>query len=135
MSATVLPLLVLTPIGLSFIERGQFDLYVAASYVVVFTALYKPHVSLLVAAGVLAAIKWTALPFLLILSVRILAGTDLRLPWRILIGPAVVLASVLVTLDGARSLQALASWELGGAPRGLAFGRLMPFWLASPSRR
>ena len=128
-AATVLPLLVMTPIGLSFIERGQFDLYVAACYALAFTALYQPHVSLLVAVGVLAAIKWTALPFLLILSVRILAGTDRRPRWRILIGPAVVLACVL-TLDGARSLQALASWELGGAPRGLTFGRLMPFWLA-----
>ena len=42
--ATVVPLLVLTPIGLTFVERGQFDLYVAASYVLVFTALFEPHV-------------------------------------------------------------------------------------------
>jgi hypothetical protein len=129
-AATVLPLLVLTPIGLSFIERGQFDLYVAACYLVVFTALYKPHVSLLVAAGVLAAIKWTALPFLLLLSVGILAGTDRPARWRVLIAPAVVLASILVAPDGARSLRAMASWELERGLRGVTFVRLMPFWLA-----
>jgi hypothetical protein len=128
--ATVVPLLVLTPIGLTFIERGQFDLYVAASYVLVFTALFEPHLSLLAASGVLAAIKLTALPFLLILSVAIMAGADRPPRWRVLIAPAVVVASILVAPDAVRSLRAMASWELEQGIHGMTFVRLMPFWLA-----
>jgi len=61
-------LLLLTPAGLSFLERGQCDLFVAASFTLLFYALWasSPRAAAAagLASGVVAGMKWTALPLL-----------------------------------------------------------------------
>ncbi|HEV8245748.1 MAG TPA: glycosyltransferase family 87 protein, partial [Polyangiaceae bacterium] len=56
----------LTPIGLTHLERGQFDLVTATSYVIAFGCLYLPgkRFGWATMSGLVGALKWTAVPFL-----------------------------------------------------------------------
>jgi len=126
---TAVPLLLMTPVGLAHLERGQFDLYVGACYLLAVTYLFQPRVSLVVAAGVLAAVKWTALPVLgaLALFVLVAGPRGSRRLW-ILAAPLVALASFLLLPDS-RLLEHLRYWEVTRQPQGLTFAHLMPAWL------
>ena len=67
--------LFLTPVGLSWFERGQFSLYVATAYLWLILGIHthKPFFTLL--SAVFSFVKWTSLPFIfVILSVNILAN-------------------------------------------------------------
>ncbi len=63
----------LTPAGLSWFERGQFSIYVSVSYILIILGLNKSNLLLVILSALFAFIKWTSLPFILvILSVYIL---------------------------------------------------------------
>jgi hypothetical protein len=61
-----LTLFLLTPIGFTHLERGQFDLYVtsAAALCVACSAWPGAALGLAIASGLLGALKWTSLSFL-----------------------------------------------------------------------
>ena len=56
-----------TPVGMSFVERGQFSLYVACAYMWLLLGLYKKKGVYLVIAAFFAMVKWTALPFVFVI--------------------------------------------------------------------
>jgi len=59
-------LLLLTPIGFTHLERGQFDIYVAIAAALCVACSYWPSSALgpALASGAIGALKWTAPPFL-----------------------------------------------------------------------
>jgi len=62
-------ILLLTPVGLSWIERGQFSLYVAISYLLLLFGLTRNNTILVILSAGFAFIKWTSLPFIFVILV------------------------------------------------------------------
>jgi hypothetical protein len=96
---TNLMLVALTPVGFAQLERGQFDLVVASSYLLIVAAVYagRRTTGFAIAAACLAALKWTAAPFLLAISlVALAASRDLRRRVAFWAVPAVLVTSALV---------------------------------------
>jgi hypothetical protein len=122
-------LLLMTRIGLAYLERGQFDLYVAASYLLVFTYLFRPRVSLVLGAGVLAALKWTALPLLGALALFVfVAGPRGSRRFVLFAAPLIAVASFLLLPD-LRFIEHVQYWEGTVRPQGASLGYVMPGWI------
>lgn len=90
--------LFLTPVGLSWFERGQFSLYVAMAYLFVTLGILKRNRIFFLLGGFFAFIKWTTFPVLFILlSVFIFAsGSYKKIKANLLL--ALPLAAVIVLL-------------------------------------
>ena len=58
--------LFLTPAGLSWFERGQNYLFVGAAYLLLLTGFVKRNNWLILLSAILAFIRWTSLPFMLV---------------------------------------------------------------------
>jgi hypothetical protein len=56
-----------TPVGMSFVERGQFSIYVACAYMWLLLGLNKKKGLYLVIAAFFTMVKWTALPFVFVI--------------------------------------------------------------------
>jgi hypothetical protein len=125
---TVVPLLLLAPIGLAYLERGQFDLYVGACYLLVLTYLVEPRVSLVLAGGVLGAVKLTALPLLGGLSLFALAAGPRGSRRFVLLAAPLVAVATFVLLPDPRFVDHIRFWE-GIRPQGASFGHVMPGWI------
>jgi hypothetical protein len=63
---TIVSLYFLTPIGLSHLERGQFDLVTSIAYVLCFGCVFLSgnQFGMAIVSGLLGATKWTLIPFL-----------------------------------------------------------------------
>jgi len=71
--------LFLTPVGITWFERGQFSLYVALAYLWLGVGLHARDGRFILLAAVFAFIKWTSLPYLfIILAINIIASKDRR---------------------------------------------------------
>ncbi len=70
--------LLLAPVGLSWLERGQWSVYVGLGYLWLVLGLLLDRTRYVVAAAALAYLKWTSLPFMfVILSAHALAAGSL----------------------------------------------------------
>jgi hypothetical protein len=67
-----------TPTGMSFIERGQFSLYVALAYLWLFMAIYRKSYFFFFISAFFSFIKWTSLPFVFVI-LMVWLSTDLIL--------------------------------------------------------
>jgi hypothetical protein len=119
----------LTPIGFTHIDRGQFDLLVATSFLLCFVCVFAIRHPFRWAAlsGFLGALKWTAIPFLGCFAVLgFLLGSRWR-RWTFVVMLAVV---VLATAPFWRGLleywDSLRLYELDPAPSGLTLQNFMP---------
>jgi hypothetical protein len=71
--------LFVTPAGLGWFERGQFSLYVGASYLLLMLGLLKNRLALVTLSAVLTYVKWTSLPFVFVLlSLYLLSSRSMR---------------------------------------------------------
>jgi len=67
--------LFLTPVGISWFERGQFSLYVATAYLWLILGLRARNPILILLSACFSFVKWTSLPFIfVILAVNILGN-------------------------------------------------------------
>jgi hypothetical protein len=114
--------LFLTPIGLTHLERGQFDLIVATAAVLCVGCVYLTSnpFGLAIAAGFLGALKWTSIAFLGCFSaLGFLLSTGQR-RWAFFTIPAVI---VLGTLPFWRGLTeywtTIKVYEIDAEPLGL----------------
>ena len=62
-------ILFVTPVGLSWFERGEFFLYVAISYLLLLFGLTRNNPILIIVSAGFAFIKWTSLPFIFVILV------------------------------------------------------------------
>jgi len=71
--------LCLAPVGLAFLERGQWSVYVGLAYCWLVLGLLLDRPGFVVAAAALAFLKWTSLPFTcVVLGAHVLAGGSLE---------------------------------------------------------
>lgn len=58
-----------TPVGMSFIERGQFSLFVAMAYLWLFLGIYRQNHIFMIFAAICTFFKWTSIPFVFVIMV------------------------------------------------------------------
>ncbi len=90
--------LFLTPVGLSWFERGQFTLYAATSCMLLVVGLLKKSYAETALAGLFGHLKWTSFPFLAIVTSLFLLSS--RSLWQLKknLGFALALAAPIVVL-------------------------------------
>lgn len=119
----------LTPIGLTHIDRGQFDPLVATSCLLCFVCVFAIRNPFRLAAlsGFLGALKWTAIPFLGCFAVAgFLLGSRSR-RWAFVVTLAVsALATALFWRGILEYWNSLRFYELDPAPSGLTLQHFMP---------
>jgi hypothetical protein len=132
--AAVLLLALKTPIGFSHLERGQFDLFVASSILLVAAAAYVESRALAftVAACLVGAMKWTSIPVLLAFSLLGIATASTgRRRWVYAAIPLVLAASALPFASELSGYwPSLSAYELEAAPTGMTFEHWLPPWMA-----
>jgi len=124
--------LFLTPSGLSWLERGQFSLFVASAYIWLFLGIIMRNPFYLVLSAILAYLKWTSLPlFFIVLALWILRAKDLKESFEnfrfALIVPATF--ALIYALDLQTSnlfLKGLIAQETTVSPQGLSLLFLVP---------
>lgn len=132
--AAVLLLLFETPIGFSHLERGQFDLFVASSFLLVAAAAYLESGALAFAAlaALFGALKWTSLPVLLAFALGgLLTASSRRRRLAYAIVPGLLLVSTLAFApEMPRYWPSLATYELAAPATGMTLEHWLPGWLA-----
>jgi hypothetical protein len=127
---TNLMLVALTSVGFAQLERGQFDLVVAASYLLIMGALYagRAATGFAVAAAFLGALKWTSAPLLLAISfVALAASAPLRRKLTFYLVPLVLVSSALVfARDLPEYWVSLRHWELEVVPLEISLEQFLP---------
>lgn len=124
--------LFLTPVGLAWIERGQFSIYVGISHLLLMFGLLRKKVIWVLLAACLAFVKWTSLPLsFVILAVFILNSRSFReIRFGSLAAALFGLVFVLLLLPyiGADIpfVQGLLSQELFGVPASMSLLRFFP---------
>lgn len=129
----VLGLYFLTPIGVTHLERGQFDLFVAAAILACVACLLLPggHSGLAIAAGCLGAMKWTAAPFLLCFCALGFLSADRRKRRDFFLVPAVMLVATLAFGSALEEYwPTIQKFEIGAKPFGLTLQHFVPRWAA-----
>jgi hypothetical protein len=123
----------LTPIGLTHLERGQFDSLVAAAAALCVGCVFLTGNTLAVAAasGFLGALKWTSVAFLGCFSLLgFLLGSG-RKRWSFFLVPSVMLLGTLPfwqeLVDYWRTIRI---YEIEATPYGLTLQHFLPRWLA-----
>ena len=124
--------LFLTPVGLSWLERGQFSLYVAISYMFLILGILKKHTLFFLLSALFAFIKLTSFPAIfVILSVYILSSGSIkelksRVFLTILFFMVIVLLLAVLPTDGYYFLRGLYQQENFIPPQGVSLGKLLP---------
>jgi len=132
-SLVIVSLYLLTPIGLTHLERGQFDLFVAASVLGCLSCvlLRGNHPFLAVGSGILGAMKWTSAPFLFCFCGLGFLFAERRKRWVFLLMPAVVLLGTLPFWAGLKELwPSIVVYEVRAKPFGLTLQNFFPRWAA-----
>jgi hypothetical protein len=124
-----------TPVGLSWFERGQFSLYSASAYLLLILGLIERKWVPIALAAVAAYIKWTSLPTAAVILAVYILGSRGREQWiqraflgavfgvvfaLLLLGPALFVTGHSAFLSG------LLRQELLDNPTGLSLSKLMP---------
>jgi len=92
--------LFLTPVGITWFERGQFSLYVALAYLWILLGRHTRNPFYVLLSALFAFVKWTSLPFIfVILALDLVSSKDLHeLKRSILFGGLFAMIFVLLSL-------------------------------------
>lgn len=118
-----------TPLGFSHFERGQFDLWVASSYLLVTSCFFLRRSSVLpaIGAGLFGAIKWSSAPFIGTFSLFAFLGSNWKKSWVFLIPGLVMLLTAALFLPEVREYwPSLQRYEFEANPAGISFMYFMP---------
>lgn len=127
--------LFLTPVGLSWFERGQFSLYIAASHMLLLFGLIEKKWAPIALAAMLAFIKWTSFPAsAVILAIYLISWRNSGSPRQRLILASVfavvigllLVVPVLFVRGTDLFLAGLFEQELRGDPGGLSLMTVLP---------
>jgi hypothetical protein len=130
--------LFLTPVGLSWFERGQFSLYVGSSFLMLVVGLLRKNTAWVVFAVLIAFIKWTSFPVMAIfLAVYLLNSRNIK-EFRqsifiVLLFTSIVtlltLLPVLFVKGTGVFLFGLINQELNDNPTGLSLFKVLPRYI------
>jgi hypothetical protein len=127
--------LFLTPVGLSWMERGQFSLYVASAYLLLMMGFITKEPTPVALAALLAFVKWTSFPAsFVILAVFLVNSKNLiELKQRLFLTGVFCLTLAMLLLvpaafaSGTGSfLQGLLNQEMHDEPTGLSLLKYAP---------
>lgn len=124
--------LFLTPVGLSFLERGQFSLYVATAYIWVLLGVHVNRASFLTVAALFGYLKWTSLPTLFVITSLWIASSFSAARHRARITGVsasvvmVVLLFAVLSADGRQFLEGVVAQEAELEPIGPSLVQVMP---------
>jgi hypothetical protein len=126
----------LTPAGLSWLERGQFSLYVGTASLLAILGFIKKKPLLVLSAALFAFIKWTSLPTLFVIFSAFILGSSSLAEGkkRLLYGTGFLLVILALTFSyPAQSLEFLKGLflqESSAAPGGVSLAKVLPVWIA-----
>lgn len=118
-----------TPLGFAHFERGQFDLWVASSYLLLFSCLFlhRRYTLPAIASGLFGAIKWSSAPFIGTFSLLGLVGSDRKKGWIFLLpGLAMGLTALAFLPEVKEYWPSLQRYEFNASPAGISFMYFMP---------
>ena len=128
-------LLFLTPIGLSWFERGQFSLYVGTSYLLMILGFIKKKNALILVSALFAFIKWTSFPYISVVLVAAFLNSKSLLEAKrtLLLAGAFLLIIITLTFTfPAQSmdfLKGLYQQERFSVPGGISLAKVLPVWI------
>lgn len=126
-------LYLLTPVGLTHFERGQFDLLVATAALLCLSCVFleSDRWALALGAGLLGTLKWTAVPFLFCYSAWGFTLDTKPRRWAFLAIPAVVILGTFAFWSGLREYwPTIRMFEIDAQPYGLTLQHFLPRWPA-----
>jgi MFS family permease len=118
-----------TPLGFAHFERGQFDLWVASSYLLLFSCFFlrRRYVMPAVAAGLFGALKWSSAPFIGTVSLMAFLGSNWKKSWIFLVpGLVMVLTAIIFLPEVKEYWPSLQRYEFDARPFGISFMYFMP---------
>ena len=128
-------ILFLTPVGLSFIERGQFSVYVTLAYLWMFLGIKTRSPLYFLLSAIFAFIKWTSFPFIFV-AVALWILDDLRnrpfkqAKYTILLAaiyPFAIELFLLLDIDNTIIfLKGLRAQEIASSPLGMSLATILP---------
>jgi hypothetical protein len=124
--------LFLTPVGLSWFERGQFSLYVSLSYLWLFLGLVNRNGYYIFISALFAYVKWTSFPFIFLVFLLWVLNSksikELRYSMYLaLVFPLTVVFLFLLYFEyGIHFLIGLFEQEITYEPQGLSLMKLFP---------
>jgi hypothetical protein len=130
--------LFLTPVGLSWFERGQFSLYVGSSFLMLVVGLLRKNPAWIVIATLIAFIKWTAFPVMVIFLAVYLLNSRTVKEFRYGIFIIALFSSTIALLTllpvffvkgTGVFLFGLINQELNDNPTGLSLFKLLPRYI------
>ncbi len=128
--------LFLTPVGLSFFERGQFTLYVGLCYLWLMLALVTGKWRYVIVSALFGFVKWTAFPFVFVaLAVCLLISRNARELKLGVVAVGLYILTILALLfsvpnDAVLFIQLLLYQELALSPMGISLARIVPRYTA-----
>jgi hypothetical protein len=127
--------LFLTPVGLSWFERGQFSLYVSLSYLWLMLGLINRNVIYLFLSAIFAYIKWTSFPFIFVaFTLFIISSKNIKeLKQSVFLASGFMSIIILLFLSypkfGVYFIVGCIEQELQFVPAGLSLTKLLPRFL------
>jgi hypothetical protein len=122
-------LYLLTPIGFTHVERGQFDLIVAAAIALCMGCVFslRSGAALAAASGLLGTLKWTSVAFLGCFCVAgmALGGRERRRLFALVLALMVV-GTAVFWKSIPEYWVAIQMYEINAKPRGLSFTHFLP---------
>lgn len=118
-----------TPLGFAHFERGQFDLWLASSYLLLFSAVFLRRYNVLTAvgSGLFAAFKWSSAPFIGTFSLMAFLGSKWKKSWVFLLPGLVMILTVIMFLPEVKEYwPSLQRYEFNARPAGISFMYFMP---------
>jgi len=118
-----------TPLGFAHFERGQFDLWLASSYLLIFFSffLHRRYVLPAVASGLLGALKWSSAPFIGTFSLMAFLGSNWKKSWVFwLPGLTMILTAVVFLPEVREYWPSLQRYEFAARPAGISFMYFLP---------
>ncbi len=118
-----------TPLGFAHFERGQFDLLTASAFLLIFSTVFLQRSQAItgIAAGFLAAIKWSALPFTGTFCGVFFATSGKKLHWLALLPLLIVILSIILFPTEIKQYwPSLQRYEFMAKPTGVTFMYFMP---------
>ena len=118
-----------TPLGFAHFERGQFDLWLASSYLLLFSSFFlrRRFVFPAIFSGLLGALKWSSAPFVGTFSLMAFFGSNAKKSWVFLLpGLAMGLTALLFLPEVKEYWPSLQRYEFNASPAGISFMYFMP---------
>jgi hypothetical protein len=128
--------LFLTPVGLSWFERGQFSLYVSLSFLLVIIGFFKRNIFFILLSAFFAFVKWTSFPYIFVVIVVFMFASHSKRDFvkhtilALVFSLTILLLLIWFPGENASFLKGLYDQERFFVPSGVSLSVLLPVHIA-----